>query len=77
MPSIPKELIDQCVKGPMTAEAVHAASAAFKEALIERALGAKLVRHLGYPAGAGRPEEAPNQRNGRSGKTVLSGTAGI
>ncbi len=28
LPSIPKELIDQFVKGPMTAEAVHAASAA-------------------------------------------------
>ncbi|MFP3643676.1 IS256 family transposase, partial [Paraburkholderia sp. SIMBA_054] len=42
LPSIPKELIDQFVKGPMTAEAVHAASAAFKKALIERALGAEL-----------------------------------
>jgi hypothetical protein len=37
LPSIPKELIDQFVKAPMTAEAVHAASAAFKKALIERA----------------------------------------
>src|SRR6202789_2293219 len=72
LPSIPKELIDQFVKGPMTAEAVHAASAAFKKALIERALGAELGHHLGYPAGAERPQDATNQRNGKSGKTVLT-----
>ncbi|MGF6244222.1 transposase-like protein [Paraburkholderia sp. GAS38] len=72
LPSIPKELIDQFVKGPMTAEAVHAASAAFRKALIERALGAELGHHLGYPAGAVRPEDATNQRNGKSGKTVLT-----
>lgn len=35
LPSIPKELIDQFVKGPMSAEAVQAASAASKKALIE------------------------------------------
>ena len=28
--------------------------------------------HLGYPAGAVRPEEVTNQRNGKSGKTVLT-----
>jgi putative transposase len=38
MPSIPKELIDQFVTGPMSAEPVNAASMAFKKALIERAL---------------------------------------
>ena len=47
LPTIPKELIDQLVKGPMTAEAVNAASLAFKKALIERALGAELGHHLG------------------------------
>lgn len=73
LPSIPRELIDQFVKGPMTAEAVQTASAAFKKALIERALGAELGHHLGYAAGALRPEEATNQRNGKSGKTVLTG----
>ena len=40
LPTIPKELIDRMVDGPMTAEAVNAASMAFKKALIERALGA-------------------------------------
>jgi putative transposase len=72
LPSIPKELIDQFVKGPMSAEAVQAASMAFKKALIERALGAELSHHLGYPPGAAKAEDASNHRNGASGKTVLT-----
>jgi hypothetical protein len=35
LPTIPKELIDQFVNGPMSAEAVNAASMAFKKALVE------------------------------------------
>jgi len=72
LPAIPAELVDQFVKGPMTAEAVQDLSMAFKKALIERALGAELGHHLGYPAGGQRPEEATNQRNGKSRKTVLT-----
>lgn len=72
LPSIPKELIDQFVTGPMSAEAVNAASMAFKKALIERALGAELSHHLGYLPGADRPAEASNHRNGASAKTVLT-----
>jgi transposase-like protein len=73
LPSIPKELIDQFVAGPMTGEAVNAATVAFKKALIERALGAEMSHHLGYPSGASKPEaSADNQRNGRSAKTVLT-----
>lgn len=71
LPSIPKDLVDQFVKGPMTAEAVQDLSMAFKKALIERALGAELGHHLGYPSGQ-RPPEATNQRNGRSSKTVFT-----
>jgi len=70
LPSIPKELIDQFVTGPMSAEAVNAASMAFKKALVERALGAELGHHLGYASGSAKPEEASNQRNGTSGKTL-------
>lgn len=73
LPKIPKELLDQFVTGPMTGQAVNAASMAFKKALIERAMGAELGYHLGYPAGAAKPEPAANQRNGTSGKTVLTG----
>jgi transposase-like protein len=72
LPPISKELIDQFVTGPMSAEAVNAAAMAFKKALIERALGAELSHHLGYPPGGERPEEATNHRNGASGKTVLT-----
>jgi hypothetical protein len=42
LPSIPKELIDRMVSGPMDAEAVNAVPMAFKKALIERILGAEL-----------------------------------
>ena len=49
LPKISNELIDQFVTGPMTGEAVNAASLAFKKALIERAMGAELGHHLGYP----------------------------
>jgi len=67
LPPISKELIDQFVTGPMSAEAVNAASAAFKRALIERALGAELSHHLGYRPGTDKPEEVSNHRNGASG----------
>jgi putative transposase len=72
LPKIPKELLDQFVTGPMTGEAVNAASMAFKKALIERELGAELGHHLGYPNGAAKPEAALNQRNGKSAKTVMT-----
>ena len=73
LPKIPKELIDQFITGPMTGEAVNAASMAFKKALIERAMEAELGHHLGYPAGAAKPDGTVNQRNGSTGKTVLTG----
>jgi transposase-like protein len=72
LPTIPKELLDQFVQGPMTAEAIQDASMAFKKALIERALGGELSHHLGYPPGGDKPAEAGNHRNGITGKTVLT-----
>lgn len=72
LPKIAPELLDQLVKGPMTAEAVEDVSRAFKKALIERALGAEMSHHLGYAAGADKPPAATNHRNGKSGKTVLT-----
>jgi transposase-like protein len=72
LPTIPKELLDQFVQGPMTAAAIQDASMAFKKALIERALGGELSHHLGYPPGGDKPAEAGNHRNGSSGKTVLT-----
>ena len=74
LPSIPKELIEQLIGGatPMTADQINATTMALKKALIERALGAELSHHLGYPPGSARPEEAANQRNVTSAKTVLT-----
>ena len=72
LPSVPKELLDHFVSGPMSAEAIPAAGVAFKKALIERALGAELSHHLGYAAGVAKPEGADNERNGSSGKTLLT-----
>jgi transposase-like protein len=71
LPKIPKELLDQIVtEGPMTAEQINATMMALKKALIERALGGELSHHLGYALGAAKPEDASNQRNGSSSKTV-------
>ena len=72
LPEMPNELIDQFFSGPMNAEAVNAATVAFKKALIERVLAAEMSRHLGYPAGADKPPMAANHRNGSSEKTVLT-----
>lgn len=74
LPSIPHELIEQLTGGttPMTAEQINATTMALKKALIERALGAELSYHLGYPPGTARPDDAANQRNGKSAKTVLT-----
>ena len=49
----------------------------FKKAIIERALGAEMSHHLGYPPGSAKPSEATNHRNGTSGKTVLTGDAAL
>lgn len=56
----------------MSAEPIQAASAAFKKALIKRALGAELDHHLGYAPGAEQRPDATHQRNSKSGKTVLT-----
>lgn len=68
---IPAELLDQLVKGPMTAEAVEDISRSLKKALIERALGAELGHHLSQHDEASEAKPA-NHRNGTSGKTVLT-----
>ena len=72
LPKIPKELLDQFVQGPMTAETIQDVSMAFKKALIERALGGELSHHLGYAPGGDKPATADNHRNGSTGKTVLT-----
>src|SRR5205814_10215358 len=58
-------------EGPLSPADVDAAVRRFKRAIIERALGAELTHHLGYPPGA-KPEDTANKRNGTTGKTVLT-----
>jgi transposase-like protein len=70
---VPKELVAHFLTGPMSGEAIETAGIAFKKALIEAALAAELGHHLGYAPGADRPENASNQRNGSTSKTVLTG----
>jgi len=77
LPSMPKELVAHFLTGPMTGEAIETAGVAFKKALIEAALSAELDHHLGYAPGAERPEAVTNQRNGSTGKTVLTGAGKV
>ncbi|MFA7670372.1 MAG: IS256 family transposase [Burkholderiaceae bacterium] len=72
LPEIPAELLEQFGNGPMTAEAINAATLALKKALIERALAGELNHHLGYSPGAAKPAAVTNQRNGKGAKTVLT-----
>ncbi|CAK7021209.1 MAG: IS256 family transposase IS1090 [Kerstersia gyiorum] len=72
LPVIPAELLEQFGNGPMTAQAINAATLALKKALIERALAGELKHHLGYSPGAAKPAAVSNQRNGKRAKTVLT-----
>ena len=70
---VPSEILDQFVRqGPISPEELDAAVRRFKKAIIERALGGELTHHLGYPPGGAKPADTANQRNGTSGKTVLT-----
>ncbi len=70
---VPREFLDHFAPNrPLTGAEVEDATRRFKKARIERALGAELTHHLGYPAGAAKPDETTHHRNGTSGKTVLT-----
>lgn len=73
LPPVAAEVLDHFVPNrPLTAAEVDAATQRFKKALLERALGAELTHHLGYPPGERKPDGAVNERNGTSPKTVLT-----
>ncbi|WP_423364819.1 IS256 family transposase [Burkholderia sp. LMG 21824] len=72
LPELPKELLDQLVKGPMTPAEVQDLMLAFNKAVIERAMGAEMNLHLGYPPGQPKPLGQANERNGASSKTVIT-----
>jgi putative transposase len=70
--NVPKELLDQLVKGPMTQGDLETMFRSLKKAVIERAMHAEMSDHLGYAPGEEKPEEQSNHRNGASGKTVIT-----
>jgi transposase-like protein len=72
LPAVPKELLDELVKGPMTPSEVQDLMLAFNKALIERAMGAEMNMHLGYQPGQPKPPGQGNERNGASSKTVIT-----
>jgi transposase-like protein len=71
-PKIPKELLDQLITGPITQNEFESIYRALKKAIIERAMSAEMTEHLGYKHGEPKPVGQTNQRNGTSGKTVLT-----
>jgi transposase-like protein len=72
LPEVPKELLDGLVKGPMTPGDVQDLMLALNKAVIERAMAAEMNLHLGYKTGQAKPPEQANERNGISGKTVIT-----
>ena len=69
---VPKELLDQLVKGPMTQGDLDTMFRSLKKAVIERAMNAEMTGHLGYGPGEEKPEDQSNHRNGTSPKTVIT-----
>ena len=72
LPELPAGVLDELFKGPMSPEQAQDLMLALNKAVIERIMGAEMNAHLGYPPGAARPPEQANERNGTSGKTVLT-----
>lgn len=72
LPKLPSALLDELVKGPMSPSQVQDLMLAFNKALIEWAMNAEMNLHLGHPPGQGKPAEQANERNGVSGKTILT-----
>src|SRR5438046_7776268 len=70
---IPDEVIDGRLgwsRGPEQLTGPDGLINQLRKRLIERAAGAELEQHLGYPPGAEAPETQPNRRNGTSSKTL-------
>ncbi len=70
---IPDELIDQLLgdyEGPEQLTGPEGLINQLRKRLIERAAGAELGQHLGYPAGGEPDEGQPNRRNGTTSKTL-------
>ena len=75
--AVSPELLDQLVTGPMNPQELESMFRGLKKAIVERALGAELTHHLGYPKGQTPPAEQANCRNGTTPKTVLTGEGSL
>jgi putative transposase len=69
---IKPELLDEVLRGYRGPQDFEEIFKRFKKAIVERALGAELTRHLGYGKGEDKPEDQTNHRNGVSGKRLLT-----
>ena len=70
---IPDELIDQLLgeyRGPEQLTGPDGLINQLRKRLIERAAGAELEQHLGYPQGSEAPDGQANRRNGTTAKTL-------
>ena len=75
MTTLRPELLDELLSDYETPEDLLGDDGLFKQlkkALLERALGAELSDHLGYEKGDPAGRGTGNNRNGHSGKTVLT-----
>ena len=73
--TITPELLDQLLANYAKPEDLTGEGGLFKQlkkALIERALGAELTKHLGYEKGDPAGRGSGNNRNGMSSKTILT-----
>jgi putative transposase len=81
MTTIKTEFLDELLAGVKNPDDLLGDGGVFrqlKKALMERALGAELTHHLGYEKGSAPTGRArPNNRNGHSAKTVLTGDGEI
>jgi transposase-like protein len=72
LPTIPAELIEQLVQGPMTPSEAQDLFLSLQKAVIERLMNAEMSAHLGYKPGEDKPVGQSNERNGASSKTILT-----
>jgi len=73
MRDIPDELVDQLLEGysePGGLTGPEGLLIRLRKRLVERAAGAELSQHLGYPPGGEPPTEQADRRNGASSKTL-------
>ncbi|MEC6411166.1 IS256 family transposase [Achromobacter xylosoxidans] len=72
LPEVPAELLDHLIKGPMTPSEVQDLFLSFQKAVIERTMAAEMNLRQGYRPSEDKPKGQANERNGASGKTVLT-----